>query len=127
MARGEGRRSFGRATRAAEYNNQESRSSRITRAQTDQRADQIKAKAQQHFEKHKGLWTQREYTKLLRADSPALRHPAPQGVTVDRKGVLMRRAEGKVQRRQDERLDRINQGRKNIIARAKQRNAGMEL
>ena len=85
MARGEGRSgrppdltaSFNQSNRTAEYARPESRAERITRAQVDQRADRIKARSAQHFAKHKALWTQREYGKLLKNEAPQLNRPCP--------------------------------------------------
>lgn len=107
--------SFDQSNRTAEYARPEPRPERIARAQVDQRADRIKARSAQHFAKHKTLWTQREYGKLLKQEAQHLNHPAPNGVTPDRKGVLMHRAQRVVENRQASRMERIDKARSSTI------------
>jgi hypothetical protein len=83
-------------------------------AQITEKAERLTAKAEAHFEKHRGAWTNRQYGKLLARDGERM-ELRPQGMMSDRKSHLMRAADHLVRQKQAARLTSINRAASNML------------
>ena len=73
------------------------------------------AKAEVHFEKHRQLWTNRQYSQLLAREGGRM-DLRPSGMVDDRKAHLMRAADHLVRQRQSVRLSSIIRMAENMMA-----------
>ena len=75
-------------------------------ASVESKAEHVRSKAQSHYERNARTWVATRYTQLLlrEGNQPALR---PDGAVDDRKAHLMRAAIHLVERKQHQRLARI--------------------
>lgn len=80
------------------------------------KCERVSERAQSHFEKHRQLWTNRQYGELLARDGQrmALRPP---GMPDDRKAHLTRAADSMVLQRHGKRLAKIEQAANNMLGR----------
>lgn len=83
-------------------------------AEITSKSERVTERAQSHFEKHRQLWTNRQYAELLARDGArmALRPP---GVPNDRKAHLTRAADSMILQRQARRLARIERAANNML------------
>lgn len=80
------------------------------------KAERVIAKAEAHFEKHRQLWTNRQYGQLLARDGERMAF-RPNGMADDRKAHLMRAADHLVRQRQAKRLVKIERAANNMLNR----------
>jgi hypothetical protein len=83
-------------------------------AEITSKCERISERAHSHFEKHRQLWTNRQYGELLSRDGQrmALR---PHGMSDDRKAHLVRAADSMVLQRQARRLAKIERAASNML------------
>lgn len=95
-------------------------------AEVSVKAERVTAKAEAHFEKHRQLWTNRQYGQLLARDGGRL-ELRPPGIVDDRKAHLMRAADHLVRQRQSGRLSSISRAAENLLRNGieKKRGQGM--
>ncbi|MBB4858173.1 hypothetical protein HNO88_001492 [Novosphingobium chloroacetimidivorans] len=75
-------------------------------AEVCEKAERVTAKAEAHFEKHRQLWTNRQYGQLLARDGERMAF-RPNGMADDRKAHLMRAADHLVRQKQVQRISKI--------------------
>lgn len=78
------------------------------------KAERVTAKAEAHFEKHRQLWTNRQYGQLLARDG-LRRNLRPPGMVDDRKAHLLRAADNLVRQRQSVRLSSISRAAEKML------------
>ena len=76
-------------------------------AEVSAKAERVTAKAEAHFEKHRHVWTNRQYGELLSRDGGRMAM-RPAGMPDDRKAHLMRAADHLVRHKQAARLTKID-------------------
>lgn len=82
-------------------------------AEISAKRDAVASRAEAHFEKHRQLWTNRQYGVLLARDGERMDY-RPNGMGDDRKSHLMRAADYLVRQRQANRLARIERAAINM-------------
>ncbi|CAH0496076.1 hypothetical protein [Novosphingobium sp. CECT 9465] len=90
-----------------------SRSSPERAAEISAKRDAVVSRAEAHFEKHRQLWTNRQYGVLLARDGERMDY-RPNGMGDDRKSHLMRAADYLVRQRQANRLARVERAAVNM-------------
>ena len=80
------------------------------------KAEQVTARAEAHFEKHRQVWTNRQYGKLLARDGERMAF-RPNGMVDDRKAHLMRAADHLVRQRHSKRMTQIEKAANHMIDR----------
>lgn len=83
-------------------------------ADVSAKTERVTAKAEAHFEKHRQLWTNRQYSQLLAREGERM-DLRPPGMVDDRKAHLMRAADHLVRQRQSVRLSSIIRVAENMI------------
>lgn len=88
-------------------------------AEITSKCERVSEQAQSHFEKHRQLWTNRQYGELLARDGGrmALRPP---GMPDDRKAHLTRAADSMILQRQTRRLAKIERASNNMLGKGNQ-------
>ena len=89
-------------------------------AEVSAKAERVTAKAEAHFEKHRQLWTNRQYGQLLARDGLRM-DLRPPGMVDDRKAHLLRAADHLVRQRQSVRLSSISRAADNMLANSHER------
>ena len=84
-------------------------------AEVSAKTERVTAKAEVHFEKHRQLWTNRQYSQLLAREGGRM-DLRPSGMVDDRKAHLMRAADHLVRQRQSVRLSSIIRMAENMMA-----------
>lgn len=82
-------------------------------AEVSAKAERVTARAEAHFEKHRQLWTNRQYGQLLARDGERMAF-RPNGMVDDRKAHLMRAADYLVRQKQAMRLALIDRAASNL-------------
>lgn len=83
-------------------------------AEVCEKAESVTAKAEAHFEKHRQLWTNRQYGQLLARDGERMAF-RPNGMADDRKAHLMRAADHLVRQKQVQRISKIARAADNMM------------
>lgn len=82
-------------------------------AEVSAKAERVTARAEAHFEKHRQLWTNRQYGQFLARDGERMEF-RPNGMVDDRKAHLMRAADHLVRQKQAMRLALIDRAASNL-------------
>lgn len=83
-------------------------------AEVSAKAERVAARAEAHFEKHRQLWTNRQYVQLLARDGERMAF-RPNGMADDRKAHLMRAADHLVRQKQVQRISKIGRAAENMV------------
>lgn len=83
-------------------------------AEVSAKAERVTARAEAHFEKHRQLWTNRQYGQLLARDGERMAF-RPNGMADDRKAHLMRAADHLVRQKQAQRISNIGRAAENMM------------
>ena len=83
-------------------------------AEVSAKAERVTANAEAHFEKHRQLWTNRQYGQLLARDGERMAF-RPKGMADDRKAHLMRAADHLVRQKQAQRISKIGRAAENMM------------
>ncbi|MEO6216673.1 MAG: hypothetical protein ABIO86_11625 [Sphingomonas sp.] len=95
-------------------------------AEVSAKAEHVTAKAEAHFEKHRQVWTNRQYSQLLARDGQRM-ELRPPGMVDDRKAHLMRAADHLVRQRQCVRLSSISRAAENMMKNGSEKNRSHDL